>query len=45
VEYDFNARTLPDFSSETLQQMLGDLGFNRVREDALALGDLMADVL
>jgi DNA polymerase-1 len=45
VEYDFNARTLPDFSSEALQQMLGDLGFNRVREDALALGDLMADVL
>lgn len=45
LKYDFAERTMPDFGSEELQQRLADMGFNRVRDDARAAGDLMVDSL
>jgi len=44
VDYDFSKRTLPDFGSAELIQLLTDLGFNRIRQDAKDMGDLMADL-
>lgn len=44
VRYDFNGRTLPDFGSAQLQKALTDYGFSRIREDAMAAGDLMVDL-
>ena len=44
LEYEFEGRTLPDFGSSELQQTLAGFGFNRLRDDAMAAGDLMVDV-
>ncbi|MEZ5338201.1 MAG: 5'-3' exonuclease H3TH domain-containing protein [bacterium] len=40
IEYDYAARTMPDFGSEAFIENLAGLGFNRVREDSRKLGDL-----
>lgn len=40
IEYDFTARTLPNFGSAELLGMLEGWGFNRIREDAAKMGDL-----
>lgn len=45
LSYDFSGRTMPDFASQELQEKLASFGFNRIREDARAIGDLMADAL
>ncbi|MBN2081320.1 hypothetical protein JW859_03835 [bacterium] len=44
VTYDFTQRTLPDFGAPELNKLLSDLGFNRIRQDAKDMGDLMADL-
>lgn len=45
LAYDFSGRTMPDFGSKDLQELLGSFGFNRICDDARVLGDLMADAL
>ncbi len=44
LEYAFQGRTLPDFGSPELQETMAGFGFNRLRDDAQAAGDLMVDV-
>jgi DNA polymerase-1 len=45
LKYDFDGRTMPDFGCDDLQNHLAEMGFNRIRDDARAAGDLMADTL
>ncbi|MCB1219730.1 MAG: hypothetical protein H7A35_11750 [Planctomycetales bacterium] len=40
VDYDYAGRTMPDFGSEAFIENLARLGFNRVRDDSKALGDM-----
>jgi DNA polymerase-1 len=40
VEYDFGARTMPNFGGEVFQAKCAEFGFGRVRDDAAALGDM-----
>jgi len=40
VEYDFEARTMPHFGGEVFQAKCAEFGFGRIKDDALALGDM-----
>lgn len=39
VEYDFDARTMPNFAGESFQSKCTEFGFGRVKDDAFNLGD------
>lgn len=40
VEYSYDGRTMPDFGSDAFIEDLDKLGFNRVKDDSKALGDM-----
>jgi DNA polymerase-1 len=43
VKYDFAGRKLPNFADSSLLDLITEMGFNRLKDDAQAAGDLDKD--